>query len=127
LIAVDTSALIAIIRGEPDADRCLQRLLSESEVFISAGTLAEALIVAARQDRGHEMSRLVEDLQWRVAPVTEATAGRVADAYDRWGRGVHAARLNLGDCFAYEIAARLGCPLLYIGDDFSKTDLVSAL
>ena len=59
--------------------------------------------------------------------VTAASAKRIADAYGRWGKGVHPASLNYGDCFAYEIAVEHACPLLYTGDDFLKTDMRSAL
>lgn len=73
------------------------------------------------------MERLIAGLGVNVAPVTEASAKAAAVAYARWGKGVHPAGLNLGDCFAYEAAKRLNCPLLYVGDDFAKTDVISAL
>lgn len=73
------------------------------------------------------MSRIVEGLALQVFGVDEGAAIRVAQAYRRWGKGRHPARLNYGDCFAYELASRNGCPLLFVGDDFSKTDLESAL
>ena len=59
--------------------------------------------------------------------MTAATSNRVAAAYDRWGKGVHPARLNLGDCFAYALAEERGCPLLFVGEDFSRTDIASCL
>ena len=127
MIAIDTSALIAIANREPEADLCAQVLLSEPALVISVGTLAEALIVAARQGVNADMALLVQGLQWNVTPVDEPAARRVADACSRWGKGAHDARLNLGDCFAYEVASRMRCPLLYVGNDFSTTDLVSAL
>ena len=99
----------------------------ESQVVISAGTLAEAMIVAARRKAGPRMAELIEGLGLSVITVTAASARRMADAYDRWGKGVHPAGLNLGDCFAYEVAKEHGCPLLFIGKDFSRTDLESAL
>jgi ribonuclease VapC len=58
-----------------------------------------------------------------VTPVTAATARRVAEAYRLWGKGVHPAALNFGDCFSYVVARDHACPLLYFGEDFSKTDL----
>lgn len=127
MIAIDTSALIAIIAREPAADACFERLMKESRLLISAGTLAEALIVAGRRQLQGEMDRLVRDLQWDVVPVTLATAREMAKAYAIWGKGVHPAALNYGDCFAYEVAQRYGCPLLFVGDDFSQTDVRSAL
>jgi ribonuclease VapC len=117
VIAVDTSALMAIVLDEPAADACMSVLDVESQVLISAGTVAEALIVAARRKVGQEMAQLIDGLGLSVIAVTEATARRMAAAYDRWGKGVHPARLNLGDCFAYEVAKEHACPLLFIGKD----------
>lgn len=95
--------------------------------MISAGTLAEALLVAVRRNVDSEVGRLVEDLGLEVVNVTAATARRVADAHRTWGRGHGTAGLNFGDCFAYAIAQEHGCPLLFVGDDFSKTDIQSVL
>ncbi len=127
MIAVDTSALMAIVLDEPAAPVCMDVLEVESQVSISAGTVAEALIIAARRNVGQRMAELIDGLGLNVIAVTQASARRIADAYDRWGKGVHPARLNLGGCFAYEVAKEHGCPLLFVGKDFSKTDLESAL
>ena len=127
MIAVDTSALMAVVLNEPDADACIAALEIEGDLLISAGTVAEALIVAARRDVGEEMALLIEKLGLEVVNLTPAAARRVADAYGKWGKGVHPAALNFGDCFAYEVAKEHACRLLYIGDDFSKTDIESVL
>jgi ribonuclease VapC len=127
MIAVDTSALMAIALGETEADACIKVLETETEVVISAGTVAETLIVANRRDVGEEMTRLIDGLGFEIESVTPASARRIAAAYERWGRGMHPAGLNFGDCFSYEIAKEHSCPLLYVGDNFSKTDLESAL
>jgi len=127
MIAVDTSALMAIALGEKDADACITILETETEVMISAGTVAEALIVAARRNIGEEVSRMIDGLGFQIVSVTPASARRIAAAYARWGRGAHPAGLNFGDCFSYEVAREHSCPLLYVGDDFSKTDLERAL
>ncbi len=127
MIAVDTSALIAILQNEAEADACAAILETEHVLLISAGTLAEALIVSARRNIGDEMAQLVAGLGFTVESVSHAAARRVADAYGRWGKGVHPAGLNFGDCFAYEIAMNFACPLLFVGDDFRQTDVVSAL
>jgi ribonuclease VapC len=126
VIAVDTSALMAILQREPGFEVCMDVLEAETEVLISAGTLAEALIVAGRRVVAQPMNALIDGLGFTIAPVTAAIARRVAEAYGRWGKGVHPAGLNLGDCFAYALASEQGCPLLFVGDDFSKTDLVRA-
>ena len=127
MIAVDTSALMAIVFGEAEADACIAALEAEDEILISAGTVAEALIVAARRNVGEEMESLIDGLGLTVIAVSLASAQRIAHAYEQWGKGIHAAGLNLGDCFAYEIAKHHGCRLLYVGNDFAKTDIKGLL
>jgi ribonuclease VapC len=127
VIAIDTSALMAIVLDEPEAEACASALEAEPDVLISAGTLAEVLIVAARRNVATEMAKLTDGLGFEVVTVTPASARRVAEAYANWGKGVHPAGLNFGDCFAYEVAREHGCRLLFIGDDFTKTDLESVL
>jgi ribonuclease VapC len=127
VIVVDTSALMAIVMNEPPGRACKQALAAENQVFISAGTLAEALIVAARRGVRAELEALVDQLAVEVDSVSAASAARVADIHGRWGRGAGTAGLNFGDCFAYEAASARGCPLLYVGDDFAKTDITSAV
>jgi ribonuclease VapC len=65
-------------------------------------------------------------LGFEVVSVTGETAIRIEQIYRRWGKGNHPASLNLGDCFAYDVAKEHGCPLLYVGDDFTKTDIKAA-
>jgi len=125
LIVVDTSALMAILQRGAGFEICMEALEEERDILISAGTLAEALVVAGRRGVEGEMTALVEDLGFTVAPLTVSGARRVANAYARWGKGVHPAGLNFGDCFAYALAEEQGCPLLYVGADFSRTDIVA--
>src|ERR1700691_653540 len=127
MIAVDTSALMAIVLNDPRADACIAALEAEDDLLISAGTVAEALIVAARRNVGEEMERLIDGLGFEIVNVTSASARRIAQAYEQWGKGVHPAALNFGDCFAYEVAKEHGCRLLYVGEDFSKTDVEKVL
>lgn len=127
MIAVDTSALMAILLGEERSEACAVALRTDEELIVSGGTVAEALVVAARRNVRVQMLRLIEDLGMEVAPVTLGVAQRVAEAYVRWGKGIHPAALNLGDCFAYATAKENACRLLYVGDDFSKTDIKSVL
>jgi ribonuclease VapC len=127
MIAVDTSALMAIVLNEPEADACIAALASEDDLLISAGTVAEALIVSTRRNVGEELASLIDGLGFEIVTVTPASARRIAQAYERWGKGVNTAALNFGDCFAYEVAKEHGCRLLYVGDDFSRTDVESAL
>jgi ribonuclease VapC len=117
---------MAILLGEPEADACAAILQSEESLMISAATVAEALIVAGRRGLGEEMARIIDGLGFEVVPTTHGAARRVALAYERWGKGVHAAGLNFGDCFAYELAQAQQSPLLFVGDDFARTDVVRA-
>lgn len=73
------------------------------------------------------MSDLIDLLNFEIVPVTAATARRVKAIHATWGRGRHPAGLNFGDCFAYDTAKTHACPLLYVGEDFRKTDLQSVL
>jgi ribonuclease VapC len=127
MIVVDTSALMAIVLGEPEADACAEALEREVDILISGGTVAEALIVSARRNVGAEMGSLIDGLGFEIGPVTPTSARNAADAYEKWGKGLHPAGLNFGDCFAYARAKERGCALLYTGSDFSKTDISSAL
>ena len=127
MIAVDTSALMAILLSEAEASACANALATNDRIVISAATVAEALIVAERQRLDVEMAKLVEGLGLEISSVTLAVARRVADCYARWGKGMSPAGLNFGDCFAYEIAKSHDCPLLYAGEDFARTDVSSVL
>ena len=127
MIAVDTSALMAIVLDQTEADACIAALEAEDEILISAGTIAEVLIVAARRNVGEEMASLIDGLGFNAVAVTPASARRIALAHARWGKGIHAAGLNFGDCFAYEVARENGCPLLYVGGDFARTDIKGVL
>ena len=84
-------------------------------------------MVAARRNVSAQMLRLIEDLGIEVVPVTLGSAQRIAEAYARWGKGIHPAALNLGDCFAYTVAKDNACRLLYVGKDFARTDIESVL
>lgn len=126
MIVIDTSALMAILLDEPEAAACMDALSTAEALSISAGTVAEALIVADRRGCGQEMRRLLDGLGIGVLPVTPAMARQVADAYGRWGKGINPAGLNFGDCFAYALANEMAAPLLYVGNDFSATDLSRA-
>ncbi|MFD6318500.1 type II toxin-antitoxin system VapC family toxin [Methylorubrum thiocyanatum] len=126
MIVVDTSALMAILLDETEADQCTDVLEAEEKVLISAGTMAEALIVALRRNCKTEMEQLIESLGFEIISVTAATAQNVVQAYATWGKGIHPAALNFGDCFAYVLTKEKGCRLLYVGEDFSRTDLERA-
>ena len=124
MIVVDTSALIAILKDEPEAKSCFDALRHAKGVAMSTGTLTEALIVSARRDFQPEMVDLIALVVTDIIDVTRAE--EAASAYRRFGKGFHPASLNFGDCFAYGLAREFSCPLLYIGDDFARTDIAAA-
>ena len=127
MIIVDTSALVAILKGERDGAQCLAVLQESQSVAISAVTLAEALIVASHGDFAEAMTGLLEDLAPEVVGVTAEAARAVAAAHKRWGRGAHPAVLNFADCFSYQLATARDSALLFVGQDFGRTDVISAL
>lgn len=127
MTVVDSSALMAILLGDRQADAVAEALAEAPEVSISAATLAEALIVARRRGIGAEMMALIDGVGAEIVPVTRDFASAVADAYDRWGKGVHPASLNFGDCFSYALAKDRDGALLFAGDDFLHTDVRPAL
>lgn len=125
MIVADTSALIAVVLGEPDAERFLATLSAEV-VALSAVSLTEASIVAeARQgpDAARDLALLVEGVVDQILPADEIHAHAAVAAWRRFGKGRHPAGLNFGDCFAYAAASLTGAPLLFKGDDFTQTDL----
>lgn len=127
MIVVDTSALVAMLANELHASACEVVFQNENRVLISAGTMLEALIVATRRGFGMQMRELLTSPAIEVIDVTSERSELAADAYSRWGKGIHPAALNYGDCFAYATAKEFGCPLLFIGSDFSQTDITPAL
>jgi len=127
MIAIDTSALMAILQNEPFSAACMDIIERNKERCISAATMAEALIVAVRRNMRPEMSELLDGLHLEIIPVTAESARKASIAYQCWGKGNHPAKLNYGDCFSYALAAEKKCPLLYVGNDFAQTDIISAL
>jgi ribonuclease VapC len=123
VIVVDTSALLAVVLKERSATACMRVLENEDDIPISAGTLAESLIVAGRRKVAHVMFALIDEISCQVVPVTRADAVAAAAAYARRGKGVHPAGLTYGGCFAYALAAQHGCKLLFVGGDFGRTDI----
>ena len=127
MMAVDTSALMAILLEEPEGTACAAALATSERIVISAATIAEALVVAERRGLGSQMNGLLDGLGLEIVNVSLVVARRVAESYARWGKGMNPAGLNFGDCFAHEVAKIYDCPLLYVGRDFAKTDVASVL
>lgn len=128
---VDTSALVAIVRGEQEADQCMAVMRQTSARRISAGNLLEAYMVidgAGNPDLSEELDADIVDLHLIVESVTVEQIRIAREAFQRYGKGSrHPARLNYGDCFAYALARHLDEPLLFVGNDFAHTDIARAL
>jgi ribonuclease VapC len=136
VIVVDTSVIIAVIMGEPFAKRLMGRLLQEpvSERRMSVACYLEAgTVIAGRRPANPlaavaELDAFIKDGRIDLVPVDEAQTRVALSARIRYGRGMgHGGTLNFGDCFSYALARTLEAPLLYVGNDFEQTDLVSAL
>jgi ribonuclease VapC len=131
-VIIDTSAIVAILRAEPDAsDHAAAIEAAAGTRRISAATFLEAAVVmdSARDPVvSRRFDELVAAAQLQIEPVTESQAKTARDAYRDFGKGSgHAAGLNFGDCFAYALAKEKGEPLLFKGNGFIHTDIVSAL
>lgn len=127
---VDTSAYIAVLLGEPAADR-IRVLLAAYGGRVAAPTLVESRVVAFTRGGATALRRIdsiVRDAQTDVVPFDERHAEVALGAYRDFGRGSgHRARLNLGDTYSYALAIVADEPLLYVGDDFAHTDVRSAV
>ncbi|MBW4092983.1 MAG: type II toxin-antitoxin system VapC family toxin [Proteobacteria bacterium] len=126
---VDSSALLAVVLKEPDEERFARALLGAPALRISAANWVEAAIVA---DSRHpavaaRFDDLARFLALNIVPVSVDQAQGARRAWQAFGRGNHAARLNYGDCFAYALAKESGEPLLFKGHDFTRTDIEPAL
>ena len=127
---LDTSSLIAILTGEPDCDLYVDAISRAGVCRISAGNFLELSVVIESQF-GPDVLRQCDAFFRRagivVEPVTVEHVHAARQAFHDFGKGRHPAALNFGDCFAYALAKATGEPLLFKGDDFKKTDIVSAL
>ena len=128
---IDTSALIAILRDEPDARTYAEAISSADQRRISAANFLETAVVI---DSSHDpvasrrVDELFDDAQISIISITESQARIAREAYRDFGKGSgHRAGLNFGDCFAYALAKETREPLLFKGNDFVHTDIVSAL
>ena len=128
---IDTSALIAILRDEPEAASLAKAIAADSSRRISAVSYVEAAVVidASRDPvASRKFDELLREARFVIEPVTESQARIAREAYRDFGKGSgHAARLNFGDCFAYALAKDSAEPLLFKGSDFKRTDLSSVL
>lgn len=127
---VDTSAIVAVVRHEPEAQRCTDLILSDPVRRMSAGNLLEAYLVidgARTPAPSEKLDAVIISLRLTIEPVTAEQVEIARDAFRRFGKGRgHPARLNYGDCFAYALARFRDEPLLFVGSDFAQTDITSA-
>jgi ribonuclease VapC len=129
-VILDTSAIVAMLWGEPEAPAMEVALARARCVAVSAATLLEAAIVAEGRfgaPMARELDALVSRLAPEIVPFTAAHAALAREGWRRYGKARHPAGLNLGDCFAYALAISRDEPLLYKGTDFSLTDVKAAL
>ena len=131
MIVVDTSALIAILRREPEADDFL-RIISFSGpcLVVSVSVMQASMVLAGRQGSDIAwlgLDQLILRAGIQVVPQDRVLVDIARDAFLRFGKGRHPAALNMGDCAAYALAKMRGLPLLFKGNDFSRTDLVAAV
>lgn len=128
MIVADTSALIAVVTFEAEAEAIIAAMAQG--VAVSAATLVEGMIVMhgrAGEQGVRDLVQLLDDVGAEIAPFTEAQARLAGLAHQRFGKGRHPAGLNFGDCFSYALAVSRGAPLLFKGEDFAKTDVKRAL
>ena len=126
---LDSSALVAIALKEPGYERLLDAIAAAPRVAIGAPTLVEAaILLSARLGRDARglVSRLLLEGDIAVIPSSDAHFGTAIDAWLRYGRSLHPAALNLGDCLAYATARLAGEPLLFAGQAFARTDVLVA-
>ena len=125
---VDASALIAILLAEPTAERLRFALASVTQRIVSAATVLEAaMVMDGRKGAagGEELDALLRELGIRIAPFDEEQLQWARLAFRMYGKGRHPAGLNFGDCFSYALSKATGRPLLFVGDDFARTDIAA--
>jgi ribonuclease VapC len=128
MIAIDSSAVVALLTEEADDFRYAAAMRAADRRLFSAANYLECAMVLMRvTGRRDRLDEWIEHFDVEVVAVDLMLARVAADAFVRYGRGQHPARLNYGDCFAYALAASRGVPLLYKGTDFGRTDIASAL
>ena len=129
-MVIDTSALIAILFGEPEALFFARAVADESRKLISAfNALETGIVVEARKGEagGRELDLLLHRAQIETVAMNADQAELARTAWRKYGKGNHPAGLNIGDCCAYALAKYSGQPLLFKGNDFSQTDIRSAI
>jgi len=125
-MVIDSSAIVAILLNEADAADIAQAIESNSQRLLSAANLLEAsIVIESRKGEagGRELDLLIYRAAIEIVAVDQEQAELARIAWRRFGKGRHPAGLNYGDCFAYALARTRQLPLLFQGDDFSRTDI----
>jgi ribonuclease VapC len=128
-VVIDSSAVLAILFREPEEEEFMTRILSAPVRLMSVVNSFEAGIVADHRPKKDEIDSydyLLKALGIELATATTEQAAMAREAYRRFGKGNHPARLNLGDCFAYALSRLTAEPLLFKGDNFTLTDVQRA-
>ena len=128
MIVVDTSAIVAAMLQEPGYRRIVDAIARADGCAISALSFVETTMVLSRtlSDPKSDLNAYLRDTGILISALDSDQAKLAQGAFLTYGKGRHPARLNLGDCFSYAAAKALNAPLLYVGDDFARTDIRSA-
>jgi ribonuclease VapC len=129
-MVIDSSALLAILKDEPERRRFNEAIEAAAERLLSVATFVEvSIVIDARYGPPglHHVDLFLDRADIELVDVDAEQARIARDAYSRFGKGRHPAGLNFGDCFSYALAHTRGLPLLFKGEDFARTDLAAAI
>lgn len=133
-MVIDASALVVMLTGEPEAEAFADRVEACRTVILSPIAIFETVLAIRRMhqcslaDASASLNAFLTTAGITLVPITEKEAGLALKAFSLYGKGTgHPARLNMGDCFSYALARSCGMPLLFKGDDFSRTDIADAV
>lgn len=133
MIFVDASAFVAMLLREPGYVRLFNRVDQGGALFTSPMALYETTLAVAKSVNGgvgeavHDLNEFMSRLDIQIVGIDAEHGYAALAAFERFGKGRHKAKLNMGDCFAYAVAKSRNAPILFVGDDFSHTDLPDAL
>jgi len=125
-MVIDSSALIAVLLMEPDAEQFVNQLVNADELNLSAVSLVEtAMVIEYKKGQSGSdwLDELLAELKPTIVEFNREQALLARNAWRKYGKGRHPAKLNFGDCCSYALAIHLQQPLLFKGNDFSRTDV----
>ena len=129
-MVIDTSAIIAILTAEPETNRLAHAIATDTKRIMSSFSLLEAgIVIESRKGKSgtRELDILLHRINIEIIPLTSELSQLAQEAWCRFGKGRHPAKLNIGDCCSYALAKHSEEPLLFKGNDFSQTDLVAVV